>query len=62
MSGAIFVRIVGPLGIDPRGNGGQLFKQDCRVWLCSAFILASSRNEGVSSLRQFGLPPKRMQA
>ena len=62
MSGAIFVHIVGQLGIDPRGDGGQLFKQASPVRLCSAFILASYRSEGASSLRLFGLLPKRMQA
>ncbi len=62
MPGAIFVHVISPLGIDLRGDGGQLFKQACPAWLCSAFVLASYRSEGVSTPRQFGLLPKRMQA
>ena len=40
MSGAIFFHVVSPLGIDPYGDGGALFKEACTVWLCAAFILA----------------------
>lgn len=40
MSGAIFFHVVSPLGIDPYGDGGVLFKEACTVWLSAAFILA----------------------
>src|SRR5579863_950839 len=40
MSGAIFFHTVSPLGIDPYGDGGVLFKQACSVWLGSIVIVA----------------------
>jgi uncharacterized membrane protein YphA (DoxX/SURF4 family) len=39
MSGAIFFHLVSPLGVDPYGDGGQLFKEACAVWLSGAAIL-----------------------
>ncbi len=45
MSGAIFFHTVSPLGIDPYGDGGQLFKEACEVWLLSLFILFVYRAE-----------------
>src|SRR5258708_22630629 len=45
MSGAIFFHLVSPLGVDPYGDGGALFKQACEVWLASAFILLVRRED-----------------
>ena len=33
MSGASFFHLVSPLGVDPYGDGGALFKEACTVWL-----------------------------
>lgn len=43
ISGAIFFHVASPLGIDPYGDGGTLFKEACAVWVSSAFILAYHR-------------------
>jgi len=45
MSGAIFFHTVSPLGIDTYGDGGQLFKEACGVWLCAAYIIWAYRAE-----------------
>ena len=45
MSGAIFFHLVSPLGIDPYGDGGQLFIRACMTWLAAAFILFAYRRE-----------------
>ena len=45
MSGAIFFHTVGPIGIDPYGDGGRLFKEACFTWLMAAFILVAHREE-----------------
>jgi hypothetical protein len=45
MSGAIFFHTVSPLGIDPYGDGGQLFMEACEVWVLSGFILFVYRVE-----------------
>jgi len=39
MSGAIFFHIGSPLGIDPYGDGGVLFKEACATWAAAAMIL-----------------------
>jgi len=55
MSGAIFFHVVSPLGIDPYGDGGTLFKQACGVWLCAAYIVWAYRGEArnmVQGLRE----------
>ncbi|MBV9826239.1 MAG: DoxX family protein [Alphaproteobacteria bacterium] len=39
MTGAIFFHLVSPLGIDPYGDGGVLFKQACATWAAAASIL-----------------------
>lgn len=45
MSGAIFFHTVSPLGIDPYGDGGALFKEACWSWLSAAVLLAIYRRE-----------------
>ncbi len=43
MTGAIFFHVFSPLGVDPYGDGGVLFKEACAVWLSSLVILAIRR-------------------
>jgi hypothetical protein len=45
ITGAIFFHLVSPLGIDPYGDGGELFKMAVAVWLASAGILLIRRRE-----------------
>lgn len=45
ISGAIFFHVASPLGIDPYDDGAKLFKEACAVWLCSAFIILSYRDD-----------------
>jgi len=45
MSGAIFFHTVSPLGIDPYGDGGVLFKEAVFTWFAAAFILYAHRAE-----------------
>jgi hypothetical protein len=45
MSGAIFFHLVSPLGIDPYGDGGQLFTRACMTWLAAAFIVFAYRRD-----------------
>lgn len=45
MSGAIFFHTVSPLGIDPYGDGGTLFKEACFTWLTAALIVFARREE-----------------
>jgi hypothetical protein len=48
ITGAIFFHLVSPLGIDPYGDGGELFKMAVTVWFASAGILAIRRREALS--------------
>src|SRR5229473_8028685 len=43
ISGAIFFHLASPLGVDPYGDDGVLFKQACAVWVASAGILVIRR-------------------
>jgi hypothetical protein len=45
ITGAIFFHLVSPLGVDPYGDGGELFKMAVAVWLASAGILLIRRRE-----------------
>jgi uncharacterized membrane protein YphA (DoxX/SURF4 family) len=45
MAGAIFFHLVSPLGVDPYGDGGVLFKQACATCLSSLIILFLLRHE-----------------
>jgi hypothetical protein len=45
MTGAIFFHLVSPLGVDPYGDGGVLFKEACGVWVSSLVIIALRRRE-----------------
>jgi uncharacterized membrane protein YphA (DoxX/SURF4 family) len=56
MSGAIFFHTIGPIGIDPYGDGGGLFKEACFTWTMAALILVLRRAEVLALLGRFGLP------
>jgi hypothetical protein len=53
MTGAIFFHLVSPLGVDPYGDGGVLFKQACTVWLSSLAILVIRRREVVALIETY---------
>jgi uncharacterized membrane protein YphA (DoxX/SURF4 family) len=55
MSGAIFFHTIGPIGIDPYGDGGKLFKEAILTWLLAAFILVAHRHDLVPLAARFGL-------
>jgi len=50
MTGAIFFHLVSPLGVDPYGDGGVLFKQACATWLASLVLLVLRRDEAIALL------------
>jgi uncharacterized membrane protein YphA (DoxX/SURF4 family) len=52
MSGAIFFHTIGPIGIDPYGDGGGLFKEACFTWAMAALILAIHRTEALRLARR----------
>jgi hypothetical protein len=52
MSGAIFFHVASPLGIDPYGDGGVLFKEACSVWVSAVIILWLRRVEAIALARQ----------
>lgn len=56
MSSAIFFHTIGPIGIDPYGDGGQLFKEACFTWLMAALVLYAHREDGFALARRVGLP------
>src|SRR5713101_7621199 len=47
ITGAIFFHLASPLGVDPYGDGGVLFKQACAVWVASAGILLIRRRRAI---------------
>lgn len=51
MAGAIFFHVVSPLGIDPYGDGGELFREACTVFIFSLVILLARREQGMAWLR-----------
>lgn len=52
MSGAIFFHVIGPIGIDPYGDGGKLFKEACFTWAMAALILWIQREDALALLRR----------
>lgn len=52
MGGAIFFHVVSPLGIDPYGDGGELFREACTVFVFSLAVLAIRREQGMAWLRK----------
>lgn len=55
MTGAIFFHIVTPLGVDPYGDGGLLFKEACSVWTCSWLVMWWRRDQIIALLKRIGL-------
>jgi hypothetical protein len=53
MTGAIFFHLVTPLGVDPYGDGGILFKEACAVWTCSWLVIWWRRGQIASFLQRF---------
>lgn len=45
MSGAIFFHVVSPLGIDPYGDGGVLFKEACITWAAGLLVAVLRRDQ-----------------
>jgi hypothetical protein len=60
MLGAIFFHTVSPLGIDPYGDGGVLFKEAVFTAAMAAFILWVKRDEARAFLAR--LAPARFRA
>ena len=58
MSGAIFFHTIGPIGIDPYGDGGGLFKEACFTWAMAALVLVLRREEVTAFLIRRGLLPR----
>ncbi|RVT90070.1 hypothetical protein EOD42_23860 [Rhodovarius crocodyli] len=45
MGGAIFLHTLGPIGIDPYGDGAVLFKEACFTFLVAGFLVWLHRRE-----------------
>lgn len=60
MSGAIFFHTIGPIGIDPYGDGGQLFKEAIFTWAMGAFVAFAHRQDLLAGAAKLGLPAPRM--
>ena len=56
MSGAMGFHLFTPLGTDPYGDGGILFKEACSVWTTSWVVLFWQREQVAGIARRFGLP------
>ncbi|MBY0336541.1 MAG: hypothetical protein K2X11_08000 [Acetobacteraceae bacterium] len=52
MGGAIVFHTVGPIGIDPYGDGGTLFKEACFTFLASGLLVWLHRDELEARLRE----------
>ena len=53
MTGAIFFHLASPLGVDPYGDGGVLFKQACGVWVSSLAIVVIRRREAAALIERY---------
>jgi uncharacterized membrane protein YphA (DoxX/SURF4 family) len=53
MSGAIFFHLASPLGIDPYGDGGVLFREACEVWLSGLVIVIIRRRQAFQLLDRY---------
>ena len=56
MSGALFFHLVTPLGVDPYGDGGILFKEACAVWTSGWIVAFWRRDQLVGFARMLHLP------
>lgn len=54
MTGAIFFHVFTPLGVDPYGDGGVLFKEACAVWTCAWLVLWWRRDQVAALLALIG--------
>lgn len=57
MSGAIFFHTIGPIGIDPYGDGAKLFKEAIFTWIMGAFVAFAHRQEILAGAAHFGIRP-----
>jgi uncharacterized membrane protein YphA (DoxX/SURF4 family) len=55
MSGAIFFHTIGPIGIDPYGDGGRLFKEAIFTWCVGVLVAYAHRQEIFAVASRFGL-------
>jgi hypothetical protein len=55
MTGALFFHLASPLGIDPYGDGGVLFKQACSVWVSGWLIVAIRHQQLIGLVASLGL-------
>ena len=55
MTGAMFFHLVSPLGTDPYGDGGLLFKEACSVWTTAWVVLFWQREQVAAIARRFGV-------
>lgn len=55
MTGAIFFHLASPLGVDPYGDGGILFKQACSVWVSGVIIAYTRRDQLMALANRVGL-------
>ncbi|HXP13329.1 MAG TPA: hypothetical protein VN795_06680 [Stellaceae bacterium] len=53
MSGAIFFHLVSPLGVDPYGDGGVLFREACVVWVFAIAVMVIRRRRGVELVERY---------
>ena len=53
MTGAIFFHLASPLGVDPYGDGGVLFKQACAVWVSGIVIVTIRWRQAVELLERY---------
>jgi hypothetical protein len=54
MAGAVFFHVVGPIGIDPYGDGGVLFKEACFTLTTALFLLWLHRQEAPRFVARLG--------
>jgi uncharacterized membrane protein YphA (DoxX/SURF4 family) len=55
MAGAIFFHTVSPLGIDPYGDGGILFREAVITFFAGLLIVAIRRDEAFAFARRIGV-------
>jgi hypothetical protein len=55
MSGAIFFHAIGPIGIDPYGDGGMLFREAIFTWAMGVVVVAVHRHDLAPLAARFGL-------
>jgi hypothetical protein len=55
MGGAIFFHLVSPLGIDPYGDGGVLFREACVTMACGLFVAWVRQGQLLALLAQAGI-------